>query len=173
MISSKVMALMKGLEISETELCSELVKQGVASSLTVSIKQGKIILSGCFSEDEEQTLILESRGVFFAPRGAKEVVFRVLGKNEKQNREIDRVVSELALAIAKKLWGSFIDFGAKGLRPPVSRDGDMFRVDLRDIPVVRSKASEPWRSMLDLIRLQDLVTEPGKLVLRLSPIKSL
>lgn len=139
------------------------------TSASVNVRPTGIHIDASFRDGDPLACKLTPVATRFAPRGAKEVVFRVEPRDALRHRELREVTGAIAGLIAHHLWAVVLarqdesDFGGA----IVDRDGtECLRVDLRTVPAVRSMARQRTGAMvLEVLTLHDL--EPGDGVLEM------
>lgn len=109
-------------------------------------------------------------GSQFAPRGAKELTFRVTPLESAAEPAIRELVGALAALVARTLWSASLPPASSdhesGL---IDREGAMLRIDLRTIPSVRSAIArgQAVATILDVITPEAIDVEPDGLVIRI------
>jgi hypothetical protein len=137
---------------------------GVVQSM-VQCDRGAIRIDASFADGESFVASVVPRGVYFAPRGAKEVSFRIEPPEAGRHRHAADVVAAVAGAIARGLYGPLL--GKDGAVPEaagfVDREGDDgFRADLRTVPAVRKLAGKgPLSIVVDVLEVSAITVEPG------------
>lgn len=113
--------------------------EGVRAA-SASCEGGRVRIDATFDDGTHLQIGLVPWDVRFAPRGAKEVVFRLEPKELGRDRHVPELVAAVAAVIAHTTWamglgGSAVD--ASGVFVDKEAD-DLFRVDLRSVPAVRA-----------------------------------
>jgi hypothetical protein len=104
----------------------------------------------------------------FAPRGAKEITFRIEPADAARHPAVPAVAAALAATIARGLWGMLMPPGDEPALPIVDREDDLVRVDLRTLPAVRALLAQGKLGvMTDLLELGAVEPRDGELRLRL------
>jgi hypothetical protein len=141
--------------IDDRMLSSAVARIKGVDGASVATRQGVIRIDATFDGGDHVALGLVPAGATFAPRGAKELRFRVVPPEAATKRHASDVAAAIAGEVARVLWALFLrdeeDLGGA----IVDRDQDLFRIDLRTIPAVRSQGrSGPLGMMMDAL-------EPG------------
>ncbi|MCB9614922.1 MAG: hypothetical protein H6721_10800 [Sandaracinus sp.] len=136
---------------------------------TVTARHGAILVDVTYRDDETVSCRFFPESARFAPRGAKELVFRVEPPEALRRPRTREVAGALAGAIAQTLWSVALP------KPEsddlsgaiVDRDGEEHvRVDLRTVPMVRRVQSKgPAGMVLELLELRGLEAEDGEVAL--------
>ncbi len=138
------------------------------SAATVTCRQGRIFVDATFTAGGDVHFSVAAARVFFAPRGAKEIVFQVEPPEHAQKAR--SVIATLAGCIAQAIWPALLRDTTKSAGDAIvetDRSGAL-RVDLRTVPAVRAAmAKGPQAMMLDILSLDAILPEPGHLALRL------
>ncbi len=103
----------------------------------------------------------------FAPRGPKEVVWRVIPADLARDRHVVAVAAAVGNAIARALWAWAAPSDAQSAQAIVEREGtDLLRVDLRTTPVIRN-AEGRVRMAAEIIDVAAIDARNGSLLLKL------
>ncbi len=135
---------------------------------TVTCHDGRMLIAASSVDGNDLHFSLVPRNVSFAPRGAKEIAFRV--EPDESVTQSRAIVSAIAGCIAQATWPFLIPPRTTDLSGAiVDRDGsDGVRVDLRTVPALRKSLAAGLSSMvMELLELEGMVVEPGRLALRL------
>jgi hypothetical protein len=149
-------------------LRAQLLRVPELDSLWLEVRASGVQIDASFSRGEPVRLTLVPVAARFAPRGAKELIWRVEPPERASGARAADLAAAVSVAVARALWAPVLppDDGA----PPdaiVERDpGAELRVDLRTIPVVR-KLRGPAQALLDALALTSLGAEDGALQLGL------
>ncbi|MEM9193734.1 MAG: hypothetical protein AAGF12_31455 [Myxococcota bacterium] len=152
--------------IDEATIAAEVAYVSSVESVSIRLRDGALRFEAILDGGDELPLSLFPTGALFAPRGAKEIRFRV-----EPDRAVDRsATSDIAGAVgalvARRLWGPFLRDATAGERALVDRRGAELTMDLRTVPSVRKLEQRSKRAlMLDVFDLRSLGVENGKLVL--------
>lgn len=159
----------------QTEIDQKALTRAVAhlqgvSSASVNVRPDGIHIDASFDREEPLICKLTPVASRFAPRGAKELVFRVEPASALRHRELREVTGAIAGLIAHHLWAVVLarhtdsDFGGA----IVDRDGsECLRVDLRTVPAVRAVAKQRTAAMvLEVLTLHDLTPTEGALEMK-------
>ncbi len=137
---------------------------------SVACQGGRIRIDATFDDGTHIEVGLVPWDVRFAPRGAKEVVFRLEPRELGRERHVPELVAAVAAVVAHTLWSVALG-GA-----PISSQGvfvdkeadDLFRVDLRNVPAVRARMTNgSVAAMFEALALGNLRAEEGMLSLTL------
>jgi len=140
------------------------------SIATVHCRDGAVHVDASFTNGDDLQVALLPAGARFAPRGAKEILFRVLPPEAARSRYVADVASAIAGAIAHGLWGIALPHERGDVSGAiVEREGsDALRVDLRTVPAVRGLgAQSPAALVVEVIELLTMEAVEGALRLRL------
>ena len=137
---------------------------------SVSCDGGRIRIDATFEDGAHVELGLVPWDVRFAPRGAKEVVFRVEPASMGRERHVPELVAAVATVVAHTLWSVAL----AGAQPDsrgvfVDKEADdLFRVDLRTVPAVRARLNTgSVAAMIEALTLGNLKADEGALALTL------
>jgi len=137
---------------------------------TASARDEAVHVDASFRDGTHLHLGLYPDGARFAPRGAKELRFRIEPAELARDRRARELTASIAGAVARSLWAMLLQ-RAEGQNsvPIVDRDGDgRLRVDLRTIPALRKIQSRgPIALMLEALEVRAMRVEPGALVLEI------
>lgn len=124
--------------ISWTEVRHRLLQCPEVVSLSFEVDKETL----CLTVEDENGRDFRTRivvgNVFFAPRGAKEVHFRVEPPEHVRSAAIRECVGAMAEMIARKMWPFAVDRKRTSLPTLVEQSDNGFRVDLREVPAVSS-----------------------------------
>lgn len=138
------------------------------SAATVTCRDGRIFVDATLSAGRDVHFSLIPKGVFFAPRGAKEIVFQVEPPEEAGRAR--NIISTIAGCIAQTIWPMILRGQTSNAEQAIvesDREGTM-RVDLRTLPSVRAMMARGAQAMiLDVLALDSIIPEPGQLALKL------
>jgi len=157
--------------VGEAELTAALAHAPGVASASVLARRGALHLDLTFADGDTWEGRLVPEGARFAPRGAKEVTFRVEPPEQAGEGRLPGVVAVLGGVVARTLWSMLIPRSvARGVAGHVDREGAAgFRIDLRSVPEVRRLAeSGVFGNALDVLELREISCENGELQLRLS-----
>jgi hypothetical protein len=137
---------------------------------SVSCQGGRVRIDAAFDDGAHVELGLVPWDVRFAPRGAKEVVFRVEPPSMGRERHVPELVAAVAAVVAHTLWSV-----ALGGAQPDSRGmfvdkeaDDLFRVDLRTVPALRARMTTGGvAAMVEALALGNMQADDGALALTL------
>lgn len=139
---------------------------GVKAS-TVAVIDGAIRADVTFEDGESLAMALMPETVRFAPRGAKEVIFRVEPPERVGDGRVRDVVGALAAAIARALWGPVLGPRRRDEQALVEREGARLRADLRTVPSVRAALEgSPLAVALEVLTIESFTVEDRALRLK-------
>ena len=133
-----------------------------------SARRGRIQVDARFP-DGEVAFALEFFATRFAPRGAKEISFRVHPSGAARDPRVRDLTGAIAGVIAKGLWPMALGNGKPLHGAIVDREGeDIVRVDLRSVPAVREAlGAGPMGLVLEAMELKRIEPNDGELLLHL------
>lgn len=108
------------------------------SAVTVSLRDGRASVDLGFEDGQAVVFAFVPEQARFAPRGAKEVIFRVEPAEAVQNVRVREAVGAVAAGIARALWGPILGERRREEAAFVEREGGQLRADLRSVPAVRA-----------------------------------
>ncbi len=154
--------------IDDRMLSSAVARLDGVDGASVATRRGVVRIDATFESGDHVALGLVPAGATFAPRGAKELRFRVVPPEAATQRHASDVVGAVAGEVARVLWALFLrdedDLGGA----IVDRDRDLFRIDLRTIPAVRNQGqSGPLAMMMDALEPGTLEAVDGALEVQL------
>jgi hypothetical protein len=159
-------ALAQASSVSDRQITKALTRVSGVREASVVCRDERIWIEATFEEGHTVSLSVQPLSARFAPRGAKEVSFRVDPGELAGRAEVRELVGAIAALIAHTLWAPF--FG-RILNPRydaiAERDGTDVRVDLRSVPAVRAAAQRGLTQLFDILELSGLGVSDG--VLRL------
>jgi hypothetical protein len=149
-------------------LSSAVARIDGVSAASVAVRAGVIRVDASFVGGDHVAIGLVPEGATFAPRGAKELRFRVVPPEATRQMHASDVAGAIAGEVARVLWALFLrdeeDLGGA----IVDRDDDLFRIDLRTIPAIRNQASRgPMAMMLEALELGAIDVTDGALEIQL------
>ena len=158
------------LHIPASTLTSVVAHLPGVVSASVTVTTAAIAVDVDFDDGRILDARLIPTRIRFAPRGAKEISFRVEPVERSRTPGLIDVISALSGAIATTLWP--LARGAEGrdlAGAVVERDGpDAFTVDLRTVPRVRAMESTGAAALVtEVVGLGELLLRDGALVLQL------
>lgn len=158
------------LVVPERALTNAVAHAPGVRAATVTARHGAILVDVGFRDGDALSCRYVPESARFAPRGAKELVFRVDPPEALRNARTREVASVLAGAIAHTLWSvALTKEGDDVSGAIVDRDGeDYLRVDLRTVPAVRKvQGKGPAAMLLEVLELREISADDGELVLHL------
>ena len=136
---------------------------------TVTARHGAVLVDVTYCDGETVACRFFPESARFAPRGAKELVFRVEPPEALRAPRTREVAGALAGAIAHTLWSVALPKPeSEDLSGAiVDRDGDAHvRVDLRTVPAARRAQSKgPTAMILELLELRGVEADEGEVAL--------
>lgn len=156
------------LAIAEADLTAALAHAPGVRSATVLARRDALHLDLAFDDGGSWIGSLVPDSVRFAPRGAKEVGFRVEPPERAGDGRLRDVVAVLGGVLARTLWSMLVPPRTpRGLAGNVLREDGGWRVDLRSVPEIRRiPPGSPLGQALDLLELRELRCDDGELRLR-------
>ena len=161
-------AIAQASSVSDRQIAKVLTRVDNVKEASAVCRDERIWIEATFVEGDTVSVSVQPLTARFAPRGAKEVTFRVEPPELAGRAEVRDVVGAIAALIAHTLWAPF--FGR--LLNPVydaiaERDGADVRVDLRSVPAVRAAAQRGLTQLFDLFELSSLGVSDGALRLHI------
>ena len=158
--------------IEERQLTSAVAHCAEVRSASVSCRRGTIHIDATY-ENEALSCALEPIAARFAAQGAKELVFRVHPAEAARDSRSRQVTAAIAECVAHSAWAFSLGETPQATGTTiVDRDGtDCVRVDLRNIPAVRSLKG-PSAMVVEIFAIDQLEVGNGTLTvkLRLPPL---
>lgn len=156
------------LVVPESALCHAVAHAPGVRAANATARRGRIQLDARF-DDGELACALEFFGSRFAPRGAKEITFRVHPAGSARDPRVRDLTGAVAGVIARGLWPMAIPPSKPLHGAIVDREGDdLVRVDLRSVPAVREAlGAGPMGLVLEAIELRRIDAGDGELALQL------
>lgn len=156
--------------ISTTDLNAAVAHAPQVEAASVVVRDGAIRIEASYASGTLSFGLIPA-GARFAPRGAKEVRFRVDPPTAASDGRASDIAGALAGRIAFSLWGLFLRVSADEVGSAiVDRDDDVFRADLRTVPAARALSSQSaLAAIMDVLELSDLVAQDGELRLSIKP----
>jgi hypothetical protein len=137
---------------------------------TLQVRDGRIEIDACWQDGERLAFAAVPETIRFAPRGAKEVLFRVEPAELARKGKVREAVGALAGAVAFAVWGPLLGAGATANPALVETEGQRLRADLRSIAAVRSALSGgPLGQVLDVLSIErfELADRELRVILKL------
>ncbi|MFK8002384.1 MAG: hypothetical protein AB8H86_22515 [Polyangiales bacterium] len=158
----------QGATLSEPELTKAISQTAGVTEMSVTARRGALQIQASFEDYEPLSCEISVEAIRFAPRGAKEMIFRVAPEECASHRGARAVVGTLASLIAGSLWAMVLGPWDGNGDAIVDRDGPgLFRVDLRSVPSVREAIRKGASAMvIDTLMLGDVTAESETLRLR-------
>lgn len=169
--------VMPRAELSDAALTIAVGGAGGVESATVQLEMGALAVQLRDDRGRDLSVRLVPAECSFAPRGAKEISFRVEPAEQAAAPMVSDVVAALAAAIADAVWGPVLRLSTRGqvdgnagdFGAFVHRDGNRLTADLRTVAAVRATASNRVATaLLDAVVLDAMQAHPGALKLEVS-----
>jgi hypothetical protein len=159
-------AISQASSVSDRQIAKALTRVAGVREASAVCRDERIWIQATFEQGSTVNISVVPLAARFAPRGAKEVSFRVEPPELASRAEVRDLIGAIAALIAHTLWAPF--FG-RLLNPNydaiAERDGADVRVDLRSVPAVRAAAQRGLAQLFDVLELTGLAVADG--VLRL------
>jgi hypothetical protein len=156
-------SLAQASSVSELQITKALTRVEGVREASVVCREPRIWIEATLGE-ERVSLSVEPLGARFAPRGAKELVFRIDPAELAGKSQVRDLVGALAALVAHTLWGPFLSRSSNVRYDAIAeREGDEVRVDLRSVPAVRSAQQRGLAQMFDVLELSGLHVHDGAL----------
>lgn len=127
---------------------------------TVSLREGRVVVDAGYEDGRTLAIAVVPEAARFAPRGAKEVIFRVEPPEVVEDARAREIVGCLAGAIARGLWGPMLGEPREEEAALVDREGARLRADLRSVPAVRAALEgSPLAMALDVLTIRGFEVE--------------
>ncbi len=161
-------ALSQASSISDHQIATALTRLPGVSEASAVCREARIWIEATSSDGLVVRFSLMPTGARFAPRGAKEVIFRI-EPEEAANKAFARdLVGAVGALVAHTLWGPFLGHQASPNYDAIAeREGDEVRVDLRSVKAVRSAQQRGLGQLFDVLELGGMEVRDGQLKLRL------
>lgn len=156
----------KRIEISSAQLTSALAQFPDVDSASVSARDGGLHCDVTFVTGEHVQAVYVPHRVMFAPRGAKELTFRVEPSSQTRSHRATDVASVLGGVVARALWPVRTESRNLG-GAIVDRHGENeLMVDLRTTPSAQSLIRQGQAgALIEVLQLGDVYVTDGALVL--------
>ena len=158
------------LTLKSSAITSAVAHLPGVDSASVSASNGALHVDVAFADGAFLQARLIPTQIRFAPRGAKEIGFRIEPEAAARVSRVTDVISAIGGTIANALWPVSRGGGDRSHAGAiVDRDGpDGFTVDLRTAPTIRALESKGGAALvIEVIELGDLTVGDGGLVLQL------
>lgn len=157
------------LTLSERALTGVLAHMPGVRAATVVARHGALSVDVSYHDGTAIACRFEPVAARFAPRGAKELIFRVDPAEAVRDARTREIAGAFAGAIAHTLWAFALDRRPDVSGAIVDRDGEeQIRVDLRTVPAVREAQKKTTVAMmLEMMELQGVEIGDGELWLRI------
>jgi hypothetical protein len=161
-------ALAQASSVSDGQIAKALTRVAGVREASAVCRDDRIWIQATFEQGSTVNLSVLPLAARFAPRGAKEVSFRVEPPELASRAEVRDLVGAIAALIAHTLWAPFFgrvnnpDYDAIA-----EREGADVRVDLRSVPAVKAAAQRGLTQLFDLLELTGLGVADGVLRLQI------
>ncbi len=168
-------AISQASSITDHQIATALTRVHGVGEASAVCREERIWVEATSSEGLIVRFSMEPAGARFAPRGAKELIFRVEPEEIAAKAFTRDLVGAIAALVAHTLWGPFL---GRSLSPQydaiAEREGNEVRVDLRSVPAVRSAQKRGLGQLFDALELGSIEVRDGslKLHLKLPPLLS-
>ena len=154
--------------ISDRQIATALTRVANVREASAVCRDDRIWIEATFSEGDSVSLSLEPLYARFAPRGAKEVTFRVTPNELAGRAEVRDSVGAIAALVAHTLWAPFVGRAAQPVYDAIAeREGPSVRVDLRTVPAVRAATQRGLSQLFEVLELSSLNVTEGALRLHI------
>jgi len=154
--------------VDDRQIAKALTRVPGVREASAVCRDERIWIEATFEEGHHVSVSLTPLAARFAPRGAKEVSFRLDPPELAGRAEVRDLVGAIAALVAHTLWAPF--FG-RVLNPRydaiAEREGGDVRVDLRSVPAVRAAAQRGLMQLFDVLELSALGVTEGALRLHI------
>ncbi|MFT3921393.1 MAG: hypothetical protein QM778_02540 [Myxococcales bacterium] len=161
-------AVLQASSVSDRQITKALTRVESVREASAVCRDERIWIEATFEDGESVQISVAPVGARFAPRGAKEVLFRVEPEQMAGRARTRDLVGAIAALIAHALWAPF--FG-RILNPSfdaiAERDGSEVRVDLRSVPAVRAAHKKGLSQLFDMLDLAGIGVVDGALRLQI------
>lgn len=160
-------AIRRQVRLSDKQITAAVGRLSGISAVTVKASPGRLRFNASLTDGRDLVASLIPSGVVCAPRGAKDLTFRVDPPSAAGDIALAEVVGAIAAEIAQVVWGPLLFQKSKSRHPAfVESEGDLLRVDLRTVPDVRvAMAQRATELMIDTLVVKQMTAEDGALCL--------
>jgi hypothetical protein len=161
-------ALAEVSSVSDRQIATALTRVSGVREASAVCRDDRIWIEATFLEGDPVSVSVEPLTARFAPRGAKEVTFRVEPSELAGRADVRDLVGAIAALVAHTLWAPFVGRVLNPVYDAIAeRDGGEVRVDLRSVPAVRAAAQRGLAQLLDVLELSGLGVSNGALRLHI------
>ncbi len=154
--------------IDERALSRAIAHAKGVEAASVVVRGGAVRIDATFDDGEHLAMSLVPAGATFAPRGAKEIRFRVDPADAAKSPHAGDLAAAVAGCVARALWAVVLRSDGDLGQAQVDRDQDLFRIDLRTIPEVRALGADgPHARILDVLAPAAITADEGALHVQL------
>lgn len=151
----------RSVPISDAELSRAMTHApGVREAVAYSY-DGKVSIELMYEDGSGFVASVIPTRCSFAPGGAKELHFMILPPHLAGSTSAADIVGVLAEEVASAIFGRFARSAEPGPLPPVDRDGEEYRVDLRATTALRALQATPAAMLFDLVSITRLRAARG------------
>jgi HEXXH motif-containing protein len=160
-------AIRRQVRLSDKQITAAVGHLSGISAVTVKATPGCLRVDANLTEGRDLVARLIPSGVVCAPRGAKDLTFRVDPASAATDIRLAEVVGAIAAEVAQVVWGPLLFQKSKRQHAAfVESDGDLLRVDLRTVPDVRIAIDQRTTGlMIDTLVIKQMTAEDGALCL--------
>ena len=148
--------------VPDADLTNAIAHAYGVRSASATARDGAVRVDVMFEDGDHLAASFIPLGARFAPRGAKEILFRVEPPERAVGPKAAEVAAALAGAVARGLYRGLlrVEEGTQGAI--VDRDDDVLRIDLRTVPAVRKMAGRGAIAMLmDVMEVRSIRADDG------------
>ncbi|MCA9582467.1 MAG: hypothetical protein KC416_11780 [Myxococcales bacterium] len=142
--------------VSESQLTSAVAHVPGVESATVTARDGVLRTDVSFQDGTTLAFAASPTRVTFAPRGAKELTFRLEGPSPPTDHRVGDLMGAIAGEIANRLCSFAPQAPATGPAVTVDRDGAILRIDLRTTRIGRELKGSPLEMVMEVLQLRSV-----------------
>lgn len=160
-------AIRRRVKLSDKQITAAVGCLSGISAVTVKASPGCLRINASLTDGRDLIARLIPSGVVCAPRGAKDLTFRVDPASIASDIRLAEIVGAIAGEIAQAVWGPLLFQKSRSRHPAfVESEGDLLRVDLRTVPDVRVAIDQrATELMIDTLVVKQMTAEDGALCL--------
>ncbi len=165
-------AIAQASSVSDHQIAKALTRVPGVGEASAVCREERIWVEATSTEGLVVRFSMEPTAARFAPRGAKEVIFRIEPEEVAGKAFARDLIGAVAALVAHTLWGPFLGRGSPDYDAIAERDGNEVRVDLRSVPAVRAAHQRGLGQLFDALELGSIEVREGllKLHLKLPPL---
>jgi len=158
-------AIRRRARLTDKQITAAVGRLSAISAVTVKASPGCLRINASLTNGRDLVARLIPSGVVCAPRGAKDLTFRVDPASAASDINLAEIVGAIAGEVAQVVWGPLLFQKSKSRHPAfVESDGDLLRVDLRTVPDVRVAIDQrATELMIDTLVVKQMTAEDGAL----------